>query len=270
MSVRPDVLSHLENPPVVETVLSVQFAPIVDLTVAHIGWYWKNFLDASWVKVQEAPALDDQFEKFELVWKAPVFQLTAVDKPPVRIQISNAEDDRVIQIQNTRFIYNSRKREASYPSFRKTYPEFSARLEEFRGFLRAAGFGDIRPNQWELSYVDHIPKGDLWQTPEDWHSVLPGLYAGPRHPDTVTLESSSSEQHFEITPRRGRVHVVSRHGSLPEVDEILILHSTARGPVEPDQPDLGLDSGLRLGHEAVVRTFMAIASESALRHWGAK
>ncbi len=47
--------NHYENPPVIETALSVQFDPIQGLTPAHFGWYWKSFLDSNWSKTTEAP-----------------------------------------------------------------------------------------------------------------------------------------------------------------------------------------------------------------------
>src|SRR5690242_7805125 len=101
MSTRQDDLPTFDNPPVIEAILSVQFAPIPGFTSGHLGWYWKHSLDRSWVKALDAPSLTDQFERFgELAgWNLPLIQFST-GNPPSRLQIINDKDDRVIQIQN--------------------------------------------------------------------------------------------------------------------------------------------------------------------------
>ena len=37
-------LPTFDNPPVIETVIGVQFDQIPNLTSAHFGWYWREFL----------------------------------------------------------------------------------------------------------------------------------------------------------------------------------------------------------------------------------
>jgi len=271
MTTRTDDLPIFDHPPLIETIIGVQFAEIPHLTSAHFGWYWREFLDKSWDKTQEALRLPDQFETFgEPSWKMPVTQLSASLTPsPDRLQFINADDDRVIQIQNTRFLYNWRKKESVYPSFQDLYPEFTSKLNKFREFLQVASLGDIKLNQWEVTYVNHIPKGDLWQTPEDWHRILPGLMPALWNSVEIRLESESGEIRFEIVPKRGRIHISIQHGKRLDVDgEILVLQLTARGPLNPDEPEWEPEVSFGLGHRVLVGTFVGIASEAALRYWG--
>ena len=261
-----------DNPPVIETALSVQFAPISGFTSGHFGWYWKESLDSSWVKTIEAPPLPDQFEQFGDQQSRMVKSIQLIPfSQPDRLQIVNSDDDRVIQLQNTRFLYNWRKIGSKYPSFETLYPEFSNELEGFRDFLRHASLDPISPNQWEIIYVNHIPKGGLWETSEDWHRVLPGLFPEPIKSNAVRFESVTAEWHFEIVPRKGRIHISATHGRLSERgEEILVLQLTARGPIAPDDPMLGLELGLALGHDVLVQTFARVVSEAALKQWGFK
>ncbi|CAN5812698.1 hypothetical protein BH23PLA1_BH23PLA1_24910 [soil metagenome] len=265
-------LPKFSNPPLVETVLGVQFASIPGFTSGHCGWYWKKYLDSSWVKTSELPALPDQFEKFgHQDWRPPSIKLTASLAPhPSRLQIINSDDDQVIQIQKNRFIYNWRKRDSVYPSFDKLFPDFLSKFSGFRDFLEAAGLGTPSPNQWEVSYVNHIPKGSLWETPGDWHLVLPGLYPLPLSLDDAKFESMTSEVHYEIIPKRGRLHISVHHGKVYDDNkndrEIIVLHLTARGPVLSDKS--GWDTDMKIGHQVLVRTFARIASQRALEYWG--
>src|SRR5579872_6141104 len=63
-----DTLPKFDAPPVVETLISVQFNPLPNFTAAMTGWFWKSYLDdaglGKWTKTQEAPPLQDQFEQF--------------------------------------------------------------------------------------------------------------------------------------------------------------------------------------------------------------
>jgi uncharacterized protein (TIGR04255 family) len=271
MQNQPSDLPEFENPPVVETALGVQFAPTPGMTSGHFGWYWKSCLDESWTKTAEAPPLPDQFERFgeKRSWSLPVPQFKIVMENPIRLQIISESDDRVIQLQNSRFIYNWRKKEARYPRFDVLYPEFMEKLQGFRDFLRTAGLEDISPNQWEITYVNNIPKGELWNSKEDWHNVLPGLYLPPRQLGLVRLEGITGEWHFEIVPQRGRVHVSGQHAKRVETgEEVLQFQLVARGPIEQEEPGRDLASGLRLGHRALVQTFVNLSSDAAHRHWG--
>ena len=267
-------LPTLEAPPLIETVLGVQFAPLENLTSAHFGWYWKTFLDPSWGKPVEAGEIPDQFERFGASsWQLPIRELKLMDAPsPNRLQFISPEGDRVIQVQKTRYIYNWRKRESTYPRFKILLPEFKRQLQGFREFLRVAKLDDISPNQWEVTYINHVPKGDLWKGPEDWQAVFPGLMADPRTSvDAVSRQSVSGEWHFEIRPQKGRLHVNFQHAKLAEVgQEVLVVQLTARGSVDSNDSDLSLSQGLELGRHVLVRTFFDVCSESALAYWGVK
>jgi uncharacterized protein (TIGR04255 family) len=274
-NMQKDDLPSFGKPPVIETVIGVQFDPIPNLTSAHFGWYWRDFLGKTWVRTQDAMALPDQIETFgEQTRRFPFPSLSATllpsDRSP-RIQFINENDDRVTQIQNTRFIYNWRKREAAYPRFKDLYPEFTAGLSRFREFLRSASLGDATFNQWEVTYINHIEKGETWKTPEDWHKVLPGLLPPSVKSPGVRLERESGELVFEIVPERGRLYVQIGSGRSPEGgNELLALQLTARGPVNPNDSALNLESGIALGHRVIVETFADVSSESAQKFWGRK
>jgi uncharacterized protein (TIGR04255 family) len=267
-----DDFPSFDNPPLIETVIGVQFDQIPNLTSAHLGWYWRETLGTSWTRAQEAPALPDQFETFgEQSRRIPFPSLSAVlasSLPSPRIQFVNDADDRVIQVQNTRFIYNWRKREGAYPRFRDLLPQFTASLTRFREFLRSATLGEVAFNQWELTYINRIDKGEAWKTPEDWHKILPGLFTAPSKTSGTRLERESGEINFEIVPERGRLHVnVSSGRSQEDGNEILALNLTARGPIIPNNPTIDLESGLELGHRVLVEVFADIVSESAKKLW---
>src|SRR2546422_1208062 len=130
-----------DRPPVVETALSVQFAPLAQYTGAHAGWFWKEYLDKlgepskEWSQVVEAPKLPDQFERFgaEDVWVPPSVKLFPGMQSP-RTLIIRSDGERMIQIQDSRFILNWKKQSDDYPSYDALVPEFRTLLHTFESF----------------------------------------------------------------------------------------------------------------------------------------
>ncbi len=123
-------------------------------------------------------------------------------------------------------------------------------------------------NQWEVTYVNHVPRGVLWNAPSDWPDVFPGLVG--RWTDSESKfkpESLTGACRFEIPPRRGRVHAQFQHGKMANNEEVLVLNLTARGPLIPGETGWDLESCMKIGHDALVRIFVELSSRSALDHW---
>jgi uncharacterized protein (TIGR04255 family) len=262
-----------ENPPVIETVIGLQFAPLGNFSSAHAGRFWAERLDKDWTKASDAHRLEDAFERFgaELVWghAGGMFVRTT---PGDRVQIVDKNDERMLQIQDTRFIYNWRKRGRDYPSYDELLPKFRSHFSDFHAFASEHKLGELKVNQWEVTYISHLPRGELWQTPNDWPSIVPSLHLLPHTQwNDLEPEDLGAEWHLVIPDRRGRLHVGLRHGKVLNGDgpEVMVFNMTARGPVNVDQ---GMDwaEGLDLGHSAIVTSFASMVSPTALKHWGAK
>lgn len=268
----PETWPEFDDPPVVETVMSVQFAPLPNFSTLHAGWYWGTCLRSDgWTRADQADPLDDQFERFgeETAWERPGVRVRVVPGTTTpRLQIIERNEERMIQLQSTRFIYNWRKRGSEYPTYKKLRPEFDKYFAQYEKFVADAGFGAVEPNQWEMTYVNHIGKQELWSTPEDWAKVLPGFYFPVRDFSRQRFESFGGEWHLVIEPSRGRLHVAVLHGRVGSGDgpEVLIVKLTARGPID-EKKGSDLSSGFELGHETIVRSFVAMTSEAAHKHW---
>jgi len=96
------------DPPVVETILGVQFDPLASWRNAHLGVFWKTLNTDDWPNVSDAPPLQPQFERFAESARWAMFgaQLTLTQDPSARLQIKNKAGDRMIQLQNSRLHFN--------------------------------------------------------------------------------------------------------------------------------------------------------------------
>lgn len=259
------------NPPVVETVVGVQFASLPGFTSGHFGWFWKNYLGPEWEKATDAPIVPEQVERFgeQRSWMPSGTQMVALSSHhPDRVQITTAAEDRLIQVQATRFIYNWRKKQGSYPKYATIRPEFDRYYGDFCRFTVDAGLGSPKGNQWEVSYVNQMCKGTVWHTPAEWHKILPSNLGATRSLGDAHFESVGGEWHYEIAPQKGRLHVALSHGRVgsPAGEETLTMQLTARGPIR-DEAGWDLDAGLNLGHKTIVRAFVEMTSTEAQKFW---
>lgn len=267
----PFIQSSYRKPPVVETVLGVQFEPIKGLTTAHLGAFWKA-LGAEWPNVAEVAPLEPAFERFgnEIRWETLGFRFR-VGVMGSRLQIKTADADRMVQVQNGRLYYNwLHASGGNYPRYRPTLkPGFDDTLHRFQSFLEGEGLGALQPNQWEITYVNRLIKGQVWETPADWFSLVGGFMPMGNLHEAVKLESGGGEWHFEIQPQRGRLHLQLQHGRADSEDgpETLTMKLTARGPVQADNPAMSVDAGIELGHDVIVDTFKRLTSGAAHDFW---
>ncbi len=173
----------------------------------------------------------------------------------------------MIQIQDSRFILNWRKQPGKvYPTYQKLLAEFVALFRKFETFAPEAGLGNIEPNTWELTYLNSIPRGDLWNSPSDFSKIVPGLSA--IRTSGCNLETMGADWRYTISNERGRLYASLRHIRVADnLSEALLIQLVARGGINPEKQQ-SLHEGLELGHEAAARCFAALTSSEAQARWG--
>lgn len=266
-SSRPDY----ESPPVVETILGVQFERLPNFRNAHLGAFWRTFASDAWPTVADAPPLEPQFEHFHdsTRWARAAIGIKLTQDPASRIQITNADRNQMIQLQNGRLHVNWLGQGGTpYPRYESIEAAFQRTLEQFLVFAKKEVLGEFIPNQWEVTYLNHISKGTVWETPADWNFFRP-LNPLPTVPGLIQAESFGGTWHFVIPGDRGRLHVEWHHGSSTEDQkkEVVVLNLNARGPLIRAESVDGVLNGLRLGRETIVRSFASLMSEDANRAW---
>ncbi|MHB8900104.1 MAG: TIGR04255 family protein [Thermoguttaceae bacterium] len=268
-------LPNYKCPPVVETVLGVQFGRIDGFTNGHLGKFWALLDRNEWPLSVDAPRLPPQRERFDAsVWAQIGPQLTFSQDVSTRLQITNKDRNRMIQMQSDRFHFNwVGESGEEYPRYEKVRSGFEQAYRSFVEFATQGNVSALLPNQWEVTYVNHIPEGTVWSTPDDWGNFFRLLSPSPVDAAFVELESFTGEWRFIIPEKRGRLHVEWRRGSKKTRDDteqnIVSLTFTARGPI-PRTEDIfgGTLAGLDLGHDTIVRSFQRLMSDEANKVWG--
>lgn len=262
------VTQDWKRPPVIEVVLGVQFDRLPDLTNGHLGWFWGE-MHREFPNSDDVPPIPPVREPFD---DESLFGFPALDVRPVsgesRLRMTSSDGTKMIQVQNGWLVANwTRKGDSDYPGFRGVKTLFDDGLRRFSTFLKQRNLGVIRPNLWEVTYIDHIPIGTVWHIPADLPRVFPGLFGEARCASGAN-ESVDATWRWRLSPMPGRlrVSVQSARTSLEPVRDILLVRSIARGPLGPDNAD-SLDDALNFGRSAVVDTFMGLASDDAKQYW---
>lgn len=265
-------LPKFDAPPVVETVLSIQFEPLPKFAGPMVGRFWQSHLMGGgndWPESVEVPALQDVRERFgdDVQWGSPGIQISSPTGRSQRTQIMRADNERMVQIQDSRLVLNWKKGQSAYPTYETLLPEFITLFAGFKKFSSDSGFPDLSLNQWEITYVNHILKGDLWNSPDDWGSIATSLAIPKVDRSIARSESGALQWRFVIGENLGRLHVSSRHVKIaPEDEEAIRLELTARGPI--NDAEAGKIKGyFDLGHETIVRFFAAFTSDAAHKAW---
>jgi uncharacterized protein (TIGR04255 family) len=169
-------LPNFEAPPLVETILGVEFARLPKFSIPHFGLYWQAIrTDYPTFSVQ--PPLDSQVGNTDpKPLKRSGLQIQVLNHPPVRCWFINTDQTELVQLQPDRFIFNWRKSTGIelYPRYdQHTRPAFAREWQRFTEFTQTEKLGDPAIRQCELTYFNHIEKGQGWESFSDLPSVFP-------------------------------------------------------------------------------------------------
>lgn len=234
---RPEHLPDFDSPPVVETVLSVQFEPLPLLQAAYLGLLWNEYR-ASFPKTEERPPLEPVVERFpDHPTDRVGLKLQAVENfPSPRMWFINEKGSEMIQVQSDRFIKNWREvDEDPYPHYENFRPNFDRDYAIFREFLAKNALGKPRVNQCEVTYVNHILAGEGWEHYADVDKVFSFWrsfdLAPPGPPEDVRLHSRFVIRRDDGGPI-GRLHVdIQPAVRTSDSHPMYVMHLTARGQI---------------------------------------
>jgi len=244
-----------ENPPVIEVVCGIQFKPINALLSPYLGLLWEKY-KSEYPKCSEVAPLDPLIERFDEPLQM-ILELANVPPLP-RIWFIQSKGNGIIQVQRDRFLHNWRKNnsEDEYPRYHVVKQMFKDRFLKFQTFLDENNLGIIEPLQYEMTYINHIPKGEGWENLREIGRIFPD-FAFRIEEDRFLPEPSTFNWRTIFTlPEKGtRMHVVIRHVKIRDSGlPMLLLELTVRGFGTNNSPE-DMWNWFDLAREWIVRGF---------------
>jgi uncharacterized protein (TIGR04255 family) len=263
-------LPDYDAPPVIETVLAVEFAALERWEIPHFGLFWHN-IQSYYPRYEVNAPLISEIERPRLEFRPPqVPRVEVLSKPQVRCWFLNEANTELIQIQDDRFVHNWRKVVGTepYPHYEDHIrPTFERDWQEFCDFLASEKLGAPDVRQCDVTYVNHIDRGKGWETMADLPKLFP-CWAGASSGNFLPPPESALFNVSYLMPEdRGRLRIALLHAfRSSDATETLQLTLTARGKPESSASSDILE-WLDLGREWVVRGFTDFTSERMHQVW---
>jgi len=239
-----------KNPPVIEVVCGISFEKLEKFKGHHIGLIWQKVQD-EFPNVENAIRLEIDPSVIDLANYFP------------RIWFVSRGQNKLIQIQDDKYYFNWRRiqEDETYPHYDIIIKMFKNYLSLFEKFIKEESIGVIKPLKCELSYINHIPKGEGWESLSEINNVFRDLLwnGGNRFlPPPVSL---SGQAIFSLPDKKGNLSLVLQQAkSKTDQNPIFVLRNTASGLGE-DKSMESVWEWFEVAHEWIVCGFSDLTGE---------
>ena len=252
-------LPSYKNPPVNEVVCGMRFDTPDRLLIPHIGFLWDKFR-ADYPIIKHAPPIASA--------KGEILVDNTIGMPLPRVWFINKSDDQLVQFQIDRFYFNWRRRQSDYPRYDHVIKNFESVLNTIGNFFSEFEFGELKPIEYELSYINHIPKGQGWNTIDD----LPGIFS-----DFVWKQTKKRflpnpvkvawQKEFPLPEKKGHLIVNLKQATRTE-DKVplLVLELKTQGIGELTSKE-AIREWFDLAHEWIVQGFTDLTTPEIQKIW---
>lgn len=150
---------NLENPPVVETALQIQFSDLPHWSTVHHGLYFP-LVQERFPKFKHTREIPPVVETFPPFAKRIQFQLRTQEDVGCA-QFEAEQEDRMIRVQRNRFAYHwlgnvSSAQTTTYPSYESNLKSCLDEFNIFASFCEDNSLGKIAPLLCEVMYLNQI------------------------------------------------------------------------------------------------------------------
>lgn len=249
-----------QNPPLAELVCGIHFQALRGFLAPHLGLLWETFREDGFEKLQEAPPLPPtprQFDPSELPLVPPL----------PRVWYVSEDDERLIQVQRDRLLFNWRRTPDSvYPGFDTVFEAFCKHLKTFHTFLRAFELGELKPVELELTYVNHLQPGPTWRELGDVGKVFVDFAWRSSAQSPVEINYRNAVPLADV--RGLLVAAVRSARRAPDDAPILMFELSAKGAPDGDDDLLdGVERWFRGAHAAVNGAFERMTTQEVRAEW---
>jgi uncharacterized protein (TIGR04255 family) len=249
-------LPDYQNPPLNEIAIGILFEPLNQWQTRHVGQFWSEVS-------KEYPATEDQPPILD-VEQAPRLQHL-----PRRTFLVSQDQNFVIQLQESRFLFNWRKRKDDdvYPRFDAFFQKFLQAWAAFSKFVERERLGQLKPIRYELSYINHLEQTDkpVATTAEqyvrmfDWSTLHATFLPPPSGINTIWT--------FQLPEPLGVGQANLGQGKRADGREVLVFIMSCVGAASPR---VSMNDWFAAAHQWLTRGFSELITESAQQAWGYK
>lgn len=255
-------LPKYNNPPVIETVVGVEFEPIHSWQIPHFGLFW-NRIRSNYQRFSVQPPLPEQVEKFGNERNTLTISLNP--HPNARCWFFDKNGNWLLQLQNNRFLSNWKRIGSSYPDYKGFYERFEKEWNRYKEFLTAEKLEQPKLLQCEVSYINHIEVDINF---DDLGEIFP-VWAGFEKDGFLPMPEAIAINTVYIIPEnQGRLYIamqpVVRNS---DIKTVIQLSVNAKVKIASNQE---MKEAIDLAHNWVVSGFTDFTSDKMHKFWQKK
>lgn len=239
------------NPPVNEVVCGISFTKIKQFKSHHIGLFWQKIKD-EFPLVEHAIRLDVNPMQFDFKEYLP------------RVWFVRNEQNRLIQLQDNKFYFNWRRmqEDEAYPRYENIIEDFKKYLSVFEKFLEKENLGSVNPERCELTYINHILKGEGWESAIDVKSIFRDLCWNTETRFLPPPMNVGGQAVFQLPDNKGRLELILQQANRKsDKRPMFVLQNKATGLGE-DKNMGAVWEWFSVAHEWIVYGFTDLTTES--------
>lgn len=263
-----------DRPPVVETVIGVQFPELVGFRAAHFGAYWETIRDR-FPKAEDKGRLPEVSESFAPGRAVPSGGMQLLGPgTPERTWFIGETGIHLIQLQSNRFLFNWRAgtdTSVRYPTFPSNSKKFFGEFEAFCRFCEKEKLENPAPECCEVTYVNHIIPQKGESAIDLFGSVFTGLRWELADNWLPAPEAAVFNRRYVIGDNHGRLYAeagLAVRAVEKQAEQFIRLNVTARVNHDADRD---LRDSILLAHDWVVNGFASLTDPGIQdERWGRK
>jgi uncharacterized protein (TIGR04255 family) len=249
---------ELGNPPIAETSVGFYFKRIDGWNAVHQGALWARF-HSKYPELELLPPVVDAAPQTRVSFDIASFL--------VRTCFVDKTKTHLVQVQDGLLLHNWRKTTDSlhyqrYESMRELLREDWNNLREY---VRERSFKIPSVTRCEMSYFNHLVRGEEWQDFSDLPKIFTMWRGVPESNASGTLQMASFAMSYRI--ERGTVNVAVVP-AVRSTDGKELIQFSLTSSVEPNSSDdEELFRCLNDCHENAARAFIEFTTDQARERW---
>lgn len=237
--------NEFAHPPLIEVWLGVEFSPPVDLLAIESA-QWRHRMGPEWSGTWQS--IRDH-----------VHRVPAASQ--IERQLCTVMNDRAIRLGGQTLSFGWLGHGGCiYPRYEAIRDGFVATLDAARDLTPGIGM----PIRSTVSYLNRIPQGTVWTTPDDW-SFFRLWQPNPLNKMKIDSEGFAGLWQFPLKTERGAL-TIELTDKRDDHGRSLWLQLTISGPTDANESSLF--DGLDYAREMIVRSFSELVTSDAKEYWG--
>lgn len=263
-------LPEFNNPPVIEVYCRIMFEKLVKLKAPHLGLFWpiiKSDFPDSDVKPNLPLNIETYGNEFYAGQELQHFEIPQLP----RTWFVSKDKSEVLQIQQDQLMNNWQKIQTTdaYPRYKNIIEKFEEHWSKFSEFLGTNSLGSLKPQQYELTYINHISSLNGWSPETPIESIFPDLNLSREKEFLPQCETISVINTYLLPNDEGRLYSTIRTIKHPNHKEPIIQFQLMVRGIGNNKSFETMRSWFDQAHIWIVKGFADLTNkETQKEKWG--